>query len=85
MDWNSFVGSPRILSLIDIARRCGQRPSSIAGVDDDYTAFCFDEACTYILSRIEQGEEPEFDLNEPPVERHFSSYSEMLKFYEISN
>lgn len=54
-------------------------------MDDDYTAFCFDEACTYILSRIEQGEEPEFDLNEPPVERHFSSYSEMLKFYEISN
>lgn len=84
---NSFVTSPRILTIIDMSKRYGQRPSSIVCSQDDpldeYTAFCFDEACTFILSKIEQDETPEFQDNSPPTERHFSSYSEMLKYYDI--
>lgn len=30
------------------------------GIEDSYTAFCFDEACALIVSRIEKGEEPIF-------------------------
>lgn len=28
------------------------------GIKDDYTAFCFDEAAAFILSRLKEGEEP---------------------------
>ena len=32
----------------------GQRPSALLGVDDGYAGYCIDEACMYILCRIEQ-------------------------------
>lgn len=28
------------------------------GIDDDYTAFCFDEACAYIVTQLKDGKEP---------------------------
>lgn len=34
------------------------RPSDILGIEDAYTAFCFDEACAYITKRIQDGEKP---------------------------
>lgn len=52
---------------------------------DEYTAFCFDEVCAYILSLIEQGEEPIFMVDEQPAPKHFSCYSEMLEYFEITN
>lgn len=33
------------------------RPSELLGIDDLYTAFCFDEACAYIIKRISQDED----------------------------
>nr|DAP78571.1 MAG TPA: hypothetical protein [Caudoviricetes sp.] len=32
------------------------------GIDDEYTAFCFDEACNYILNRIRDGETPVYEV-----------------------
>ena len=34
------------------------RPSQIMGITDNYTAFCFDEACAYIVRQIRDGKEP---------------------------
>lgn len=34
------------------------RPSELVGIYDSYLAFCFDEACAYIIKRIQDGEEP---------------------------
>lgn len=34
------------------------RPSQIMGITDNYTAFCFDEACAYIVRQIRDGEKP---------------------------
>ena len=34
------------------------RPSELLGIDDVYTAFCFDEACAYIISEMKEGKEP---------------------------
>ena len=34
------------------------RPSDLMGIEDAYTAFCFDEACAYIISKMHDGEEP---------------------------
>lgn len=36
------------------------RPSDLMGIDDSYTAFCFDEACSYIVSQLKEGNEPIF-------------------------
>ncbi len=48
-----FVGGEALLSLLGMIKRYGQRPSTIIGVDDPYAAYCLDEACMYILCRIE--------------------------------
>jgi len=34
------------------------RPSEILEIYDPYTAFCFDEACAYIVRQLEDGQEP---------------------------
>lgn len=39
------------------------RPSELLGITDTYVAFCFDEACAYIIKKIEDGEEPIFKSN----------------------
>ena len=28
------------------------------GIEDSYTAFCFDEACSFIIQQIRDGKEP---------------------------
>ncbi len=44
-------------------------------IDDAYTAYCFDEACNYIITRIEEGEEPIF-------KRRVKSFKELYEQYE---
>lgn len=48
------------MTVIKIAQMSGQRPSEIISVDDDYTAFCFDEAVYFIISELKKGNEPCF-------------------------
>ena len=48
------------------------RPSTMLGVEDEYTAYCIDEACSYISNRIEQGYTPSF-------ETRYSSFSDMYR------
>lgn len=68
-----------------MARQYRIRPSEILNIDDEYTAFCFDEACAYISNQMEIGNEPNFDALELQEEinavysGHYSSPSEMYK------
>ncbi len=57
------------------------RPSEILEIDDTYTAYCFDEACIYILSKVEDGEKPNFKkFNKQEVKaKNYKSASEMYK------
>lgn len=48
-----FVQGEPLLSLLGMIKRYGTRPSRLVGVDDPYAAYCLDEACMYILCRIE--------------------------------
>lgn len=48
------------------------RPSTLLDIADSYTAYCFDEACTYIMRMIQEGNEPVFKTN-------YSSFSDMYK------
>lgn len=63
------------------------RPSEIVGIVDVYTAFCFDEACAYITSRIKDGEEPNFTVKEnKSLEKpHYNSLKEMYSAMGYKN
>lgn len=37
------------------------RPSELLGVDDAYTAYCFDEACFYFEARLASGQKPVYE------------------------
>lgn len=45
------------------------RPSEVMGIDDVYTAFCFDEACALIITKLNDKEKP-IIKNEEEIEYH---------------
>ncbi|WP_369703029.1 hypothetical protein [Clostridium moutaii] len=49
-----------------MAKTYKTRPSQILSIEDNYTAFCFDEACDYILSELskEKPRTPKWDYKE---------------------
>ena len=75
------MASERILSVISISKKYKTRPSEVIGISDTYTAFCFDEACLYILSMIEDGKEPVFKKKDKQKElkQKYSKPSDMYK------
>ena len=51
-----------------MSRLYHSRPSKIHGIDDEYTAYCLDEACALIISKIDNDEEPKFNKKEKKKE-----------------
>lgn len=60
--WNPFVRSRKVLSLIGMAQRYGKTPAEILFIKDEYTAYCLNEACAIIASKIDNKEEPFFEV-----------------------
>ena len=60
--------------MLSLANTYRCRPSTLLDIDDPYTAYCFDEACAYIVNKIEKGQEPTF-------ERKFKSFRDMYRHY----
>lgn len=60
----------------------GCKPSEIAGVQDNYTAFCFDEACAYIRQKLEAGEEPVYQQNSLFTKQEYHSFSDLYKNFK---
>lgn len=50
------------------------------GLEDEYTSYCFNEACAYMMYRIENGEKPYFKENKG--KQHYSRPSDLYKKYE---
>ena len=48
------------MSLIQMSQEFNERPSSLLGIEDEYTAYCLDEACAYIISNLREGKKPKF-------------------------
>ena len=71
----TFVQSSKVESVIAMAKQYGCRPSTVLGLDDDYTAFCFDEACAYITGQLEKGEQPQF-------KRKYKSFKDIYAQYK---
>lgn len=62
------------------------RPSEILGIVDTYTAFCLDEACAYIATKIKNGEEPDFNIQKESLEKqHYSSLRDMYSSMGFKN
>lgn len=62
------------MSVLGLANTYKCRPSTLIDVYDPYTAFCFDEACAYIVQQMEDGKEPSF-------RQKFTSFRDMYKHY----
>lgn len=42
------------MRIIAVARVNKVRPSEVMAIDDDYVAFCFDEACAFITDKYNE-------------------------------
>lgn len=83
---NDFVVSEQILNVIAMAKLYDTRPSNILNIPDEYTCYCFDETCAYIVSKIENKEEPNFEVLDTDVEKvHYSSLSSMYESMGYKN
>lgn len=67
--------SERILQIINMSAHYRVRPSEMMGIDDDYVAFCFNEACAYISMKVENGEQVVF-------KKKYKSLKDLYKHYQ---
>lgn len=74
-----FVRSRSLNRVLNLAKSMGKNPSEILGVNDEYTSFCFDEACNYIVMRFKNGDEPIYEKKKKKV----SSMAEYFKELEV--
>ena len=51
-------------------------PSEVLGITDDYTAFCFNEACCEIMLRIQNDEKPHYRVQGEQTEqpKHYNNF-----------
>lgn len=56
------------------------RPSQILGLEDSYTAFCFDEACCEIIAHLQNDEKPNYKINKEQ-EKEYKSFKDFYKDY----
>ena len=85
---NPVIRSKRFVNIIDTARYYNCRPSELCGITQEYEAFCFDEACAYIGSRLLQGEKPQFEKlqkGDPVPVKKYKSFTDIYKPYERGN
>lgn len=55
-----------------MAQRYRTTPAELLYLDDEYTAYCFNEACAIIMSHMDNKEEPLFETK-------YSSFTELYK------
>ena len=48
------------MRIINQALKFNRLPSEILRIDNEYKAFCFDEACLYIINQLENKKKPHF-------------------------
>lgn len=67
--------------MLGLAKIYNVRPSTLLFIEDEYTAFCFDEACGIIFSRMQNKEEPVFEVQEED-RKHYSSFSDYANSFK---
>jgi hypothetical protein len=57
-------------------------PSQLLGIEDDYTAFCFNEACSEIQIRLQNEEKPNYIENRKADEpKQYNNFKDFYKQY----
>lgn len=71
------------MSILAMAKQFKTRPSQIINLYNDYEAFCFDEACTYIIREMskEDPKEPNFGINEPKKNNN----NDLIEYLKANN
>lgn len=67
-----FVRTRRLLQLINMSNAYRCSPSQLLHVEEDYAAWCLDEACFFVKRKIDEGEEPLF-------KKAYKSFSDVYK------
>ena len=68
--------SKDILNIIALSNIYKCRPSSLLDDDiDEYTSYCFDEACAFIIAKMENDEEPQFTKKYKSFKDIYSKYN----------
>lgn len=68
--------------MIAMSKLYDVRPSSLLCITAEYDAYCFDEAVAYIISRIKEGETPDFSIrdNKGTIEKpRYSKASDLYR------
>lgn len=52
------------------------------GIRDSYTAFCFDEASAYIVSRLKEGEKPVMNIGRSGEPAEYKRPSDLYNKYK---
>ncbi len=58
------------------------RPSDLMSIEDDYLAFCFDEACAFIITEMEKGKKPIPRKDKGKSKQEKKSYSRPSDVYK---
>lgn len=74
-----FVQSKKIESVIAMSKMYNCLPSDLLKIEDDYTSFCFNEACAIIMMKIDKGEKPIYKTEQE--EQHYSNFKDLYKQY----
>lgn len=57
------------------------RPSELIGIDDTYLAFCFDEACAYIIKELQDGKKPIIREGSDEENKSYTKPSDLYRKY----
>ena len=58
-------------------------PSDIIGIEDSYTAFCFNEACAVITTKLMNDEKPRYrEIGREQNKKTYSSFTDYYKTIE---
>ena len=58
-----------------MAARYNKLPSEMLHLDDEYEAYCLDEACAFIQMKLDEGEDVTFKKEYNSFESLYSQYS----------
>ena len=72
-----------MLRVINLATQFNKLPSEILGCDDEYTAFCFDEACGYIRMKLEDEKVPHW--KEPKLYKRSQGNKKLIETLRRNN
>lgn len=78
--------SSNVVRIINQAEAFKEKPSSIIGLEDEFLAFCFNEACLYILGMLretdDKGNKKNIPMFSDSKENNKETFNELVKMQE---